>query len=322
MDDYLGWVKLYRNLHGAFSKVPKTDFNCWLVYVHLLEYCMWKDGDHLKQGQIIRTIIEIEAATFYLDRNVIRACIKILIDKEFIAQERVSKWNNSGYIFTVFVKKSYQQTTNTLPTTYQQLTNITDCNDEENDGSKITLYQQLTNTLPTTYQSIREEERSKKKEKRSSYSNTGYQGVTESSLPQIAATHQSTPSMPKKPPKSSEIWEAYKDAFMARYGQEPKRNAKVNALACQLHDRLGKEDAIEVVKFYLTHNNAWYLRNLHSLDQCVKDCEKIYVEWKKNDYVRTSDVQSAERMSDNESVIRQAMQRYLDKKEASERERQ
>lgn len=79
--------------------------------------------------------------------------------------------------------------------------------------------------------------------------------------------------------KSAPVWEAYARAFMLRYGAEPPRNAKVNALLCQLVDRLGVEDAPHVAAFYVEHDGRWYVEKGHSVAVMVTDAEKLRTEW-------------------------------------------
>lgn len=82
-------------------------------------------------------------------------------------------------------------------------------------------------------------------------------------------------SDPKPDTSSSQVWQSYSDAYEARYLVRPVRNAKVNAQCSQLVARLGVEDAVRVVSFYLTHNSAWYVKTSHGLGNCLKDAEGL-----------------------------------------------
>lgn len=90
------------------------------------------------------------------------------------------------------------------------------------------------------------------------------------------------PQTKRKNAKSdgSLVWEAYEAAIGARHGFRPQRNATVNNQACQLVARLGLENAIAVVQFYVVQNDAFYLRNMHPLGFCLKDCEALFGRWK------------------------------------------
>lgn len=93
------------------------------------------------------------------------------------------------------------------------------------------------------------------------------------------------------------VWNAYQEAFEARYKVKPLRNAKTNAMASQLAARLGREDAAYVVQFYLQHNDAMFLRDQHPLNLCLAKAESLYTQWKRGQTVTKSDVDQFERSS-------------------------
>lgn len=79
-------------------------------------------------------------------------------------------------------------------------------------------------------------------------------------------------------PLNGLIWESYSNAYFAKYGTDPVRNAKVNAQVKQLGQRLG-EDAPRVAGWFLSHKNGWYAQKMHSLDVLLSDAEKLRTEW-------------------------------------------
>lgn len=85
------------------------------------------------------------------------------------------------------------------------------------------------------------------------------------------------------------IWDAFKDAYFLRYKIEPLRNASVNAKISQLGKRLGY-DAPEVVKFYLTHNEKFYVQKMHDIGFCLKDAESLYTQYKKGKAITSMQV--------------------------------
>jgi hypothetical protein len=103
-----------------------------------------------------------------------------------------------------------------------------------------------------------------------------------------------TTKKPKPNPLNSQVWESYKSAYFNRYKVEPVRNAKVNSNISQIASRLGVE-AIEVVKFYLTHNDSFYLKNLHAVSLCLKDCESLRTQMVRGRAVTSNDVRNFEK---------------------------
>ena len=74
-------------------------------------------------------------------------------------------------------------------------------------------------------------------------------------------------------------WQAYADSYFNRYGAEPVRNAKVNGLIAQLVTRLGADEAPHVAFFYVTINDAYYVRTMHDLGNLIAKCEAIRTQW-------------------------------------------
>lgn len=117
---------------------------------------------------------------------------------------------------------------------------------------------------------------------------------------------------------SGTVWSSYLLEFKKRYGVEPKRNATVNSQISNLIKRLGEEHAVEVVRFFVNHNDRWYVRQGHSIGLCLKDCEKLFMEWSSGKKVTSVTAASIESMDHNASVV----SNYLKKSEKKELERE
>lgn len=94
---------------------------------------------------------------------------------------------------------------------------------------------------------------------------------------------------PPEPSDGTRVWEAYSEAYTARYRHEPIRNAKVNSQCKQLAARLGVERAMAVVRFYLTHNAGLYTRTVHALGPCLQDAEGLHTQMLANHRVTGSE---------------------------------
>lgn len=93
---------------------------------------------------------------------------------------------------------------------------------------------------------------------------------------------------------SRDIWTEYSTEYRNRYGTDPVRNAKVNGQISQIGKRLGAE-APAVAAFYVSHNNAWYVRICHGIDGLVKDAESLRTQWATNRQVTQSEANGADR---------------------------
>ncbi len=83
-----------------------------------------------------------------------------------------------------------------------------------------------------------------------------------------------------KPPKGDAAYQAYAQGYAKRYGIEPVRNAKTNALMCQLVDRLGAEEAPLVATFYLSVDTPLYVNARHPPNLLLRDSESLRTQWK------------------------------------------
>lgn len=92
-----------------------------------------------------------------------------------------------------------------------------------------------------------------------------------------------------------ETWAAYREAYLDRYRVEPVRNAKVNANVSQFVARLGAEDAPAVIRFYVAHNDSFYVRNMHAFGFALRDAESLRTQWVKGKAITQTDVRRFER---------------------------
>lgn len=102
-----------------------------------------------------------------------------------------------------------------------------------------------------------------------------------------------------------EIWEAYRHAYQNRYKVDPVRNAKVNTNISQLASRLGPE-AIDIVKFYLTHNDSFYLKNMHDIGHCLANAESLRTQYLKGKAITGQHVKNFEKNLNQIELMRDA----------------
>jgi hypothetical protein len=125
--------------------------------------------------------------------------------------------------------------------------------------------------------------------------------IPDSPIPDPLPLPPGEPAAPRKrkEPETAETWKAYSDAYFARYKTEPVRNATVNALMAGFVKRLGVQEAPHVAAFFLRHNNAYYVRQMHSVKAMVSDAEKLRTEWATNTQVTATRAQQADRTQTN-----------------------
>jgi len=108
--------------------------------------------------------------------------------------------------------------------------------------------------------------------------------------------------------KSGPVWESYAAAYLRRYGTEPVRNAKSNALCCQLVDRLGAAEAPLVADYYPSSNNGYYAARGHTLSCLVADAEKIRTEWATGKTIYQREAHEQDRLGATGEMWREIME--------------
>lgn len=98
-----------------------------------------------------------------------------------------------------------------------------------------------------------------------------------------------------------EIWDAYKSSYEQRYGVEPTRNASINAKISQIGKRLGA-DAVEVIKFFVRHNESFYIKKAHSVGLCLSDAESLHTQWKTGNSITSTKVKQFESINKTQEM--------------------
>lgn len=102
----------------------------------------------------------------------------------------------------------------------------------------------------------------------------------------VTAPQPVAPKKPAEPKQETELqlackatWAAYSAAYLYRYGTEPLRNAQVSSQIKSFCQKLPHSEAPEVAAFYVTHNDAFYIRKAHDVGLLVTDAAKLRTEW-------------------------------------------
>lgn len=117
-------------------------------------------------------------------------------------------------------------------------------------------------------------------------------------------------------PLNAETWEAYQEVYKGRYKQDPTRNASVNAMISNFVKRIG-EDAPDVAAFYVRHNKAFYVQNLHQVKFMLSDAEALHTQWKNGQQVLSTTGRDVERLQHNSDVFQRAAERIAARKDGS-----
>lgn len=106
-------------------------------------------------------------------------------------------------------------------------------------------------------------------------------------LPAVLDAEQKQPAT-KKPAKPVDkekraanvaCWTSYSIAYANRYGVDPIRNAKTNAMVAKFVEYVGRDDAPLIAAHYLTDNSFWYTNSGHDLSLLLRDFQKLRQQW-------------------------------------------
>ena len=95
--------------------------------------------------------------------------------------------------------------------------------------------------------------------------------------------------------ENKKIKDAYFNAYRLRYGVEPVSNAIFNSQVSGLRKKLGVEDSVGVVEFYLKHNDSFYLKNTHSFGLCLSNAETLRTQMLRGKPITSTMVKSFEK---------------------------
>ena len=108
----------------------------------------------------------------------------------------------------------------------------------------------------------------------------------------------------KKPPSDGVfIWEEYELLYQQRYGIKPLRNTITNTHCKMLVDRLGKDDALEVIRYYLSASDYFYVSKTHDLSLCLRDCSTLYTRAKSGKHITSAQARESELASSNKEAV-------------------
>lgn len=104
-------------------------------------------------------------------------------------------------------------------------------------------------------------------------------------------------------------WVAYREAFHERYGFDPPVGANDKAPLGKIKTFLSKipaEAGPSVVKFYVEHCDAFYIRSQHSLEPMISQAAALYTQWKTGRQMLSTESREIERRQHNTNSFDEA----------------
>lgn len=88
--------------------------------------------------------------------------------------------------------------------------------------------------------------------------------------------------------ETNPMWEAYSEAFTTRYGFTPLRGAAENGMLARLLKTIPREDAPEVARFYVRHNDMFYIKKQHEIKWLLQNAVNLHTQWKTGQSITSS----------------------------------
>ena len=121
----------------------------------------------------------------------------------------------------------------------------------------------------------------------------------------------------KSVPVTGETWDAYSDAYRKRYGTNPVRNATVSGQLAQFVKRIGIGESPHVARFFVFHNNNFYVQKMHTVGLLLADAEKLRTEWATGRVMTSVEARQTDSRQNNFNVFNQ----LIEEKERRKNER-
>ncbi len=118
-------------------------------------------------------------------------------------------------------------------------------------------------------------------------------------------------------PDNVATWNAYRQAYFAKYRCEPFRNAQVNGQIAKLVKNVGGDIAPALAAYYVNHNNGFYVQKRHPIGLLLSDAQGIYTDMMRNEQMTAAKARQQEGTQTNMSAYEQAKAMRQQKQGAS-----
>lgn len=279
-----GWIRIDRKL--SESDIAQRSVETFAVWVHLLLMANYSESKRyvsgsavkLQPGQLITGVTELSQRSGATP-NKVRGALEYLKITGRITDEP----NQKGRVISIVKWSEYQLDHE------QDHVQVTD--NSRADHAQITDESRTDHVQPTPSE-----------QRNNPTTEPGNQGTREQGT-LFPVPDPVPPKKPKKPkvdvtPEEEAlrkaVREAYADAIEKRWHSKATFNATVHSQVAQLVKRLG-QDAPDVVRFYVLHNDGFYVKKCHPIGLCLKDAEALHIQWQKGKHITSNMVRDFEK---------------------------
>lgn len=105
-----------------------------------------------------------------------------------------------------------------------------------------------------------------------------------------------------------QTWKAYAEAYSARYGALPVRNATINAKVKQFVQRIGYDESPAVAAFFVSNvNEAFVVRKFHEVGLLLNGAETYRTQWATGQSMTSARARQVDKSQSNYDAASEAM---------------
>ena len=98
-------------------------------------------------------------------------------------------------------------------------------------------------------------------------------------------------------------WKSYTDAYYAKYGTEPIRNARTNTQMANFVRFVGEAEAPFIAAWYLTHGKRYYTEQMHPVGMLAKDAESLRGQWATRTQITETQARQTDKRAGNSAAF-------------------
>ena len=116
-----------------------------------------------------------------------------------------------------------------------------------------------------------------------------------------AGLPQKKTAQKKSQAKSDNVacWEAYVEAYKNRYGCEPLPNAKTWGQVAIFVRYVGKDIALALAKYFLSHNDSWFVKRRHDFGCLLNSYQQVLTDMQRGEQMTQTKARQTEQTQNN-----------------------
>ena len=108
-------------------------------------------------------------------------------------------------------------------------------------------------------------------------------------------------------PDNVACWQAYEKAYLNRYGCLPVPNAKTRGQVATLVRYVGKDLAVALAEYFLSHNDSWFVKRRHEFGCLLNSYQQVLTDMQRGEQMTQARARQADQTQSNYESANGAM---------------